>query len=101
MIRGTTPTFKLRLKDTSIDLAKADNIYVSFSQKSVRLMKSGEDLEVNGNEVDVYLTQEESLKFVDGEVEIQINWTYDDGSRACTNIVTINVSKNLIGRVLE
>lgn len=101
MIRGTTPTFKLRLKDTSIDLTKADNIYVSFSQKSVRLMKSGEDLEVNGNEVDVYLTQEESLKFVDGEVEIQINWTYDDGSRACTNIVTINVSKNLIGRVLE
>lgn len=101
MIRGTTPTFKLRLKDTSIDLTKADNIYVSFSQKSVRLMKSGEDLEVNGNEVDVYLTQEESLKFVDGEVEMQINWTYDDGSRACTNIVTINVSKNLIGRVLE
>lgn len=101
MIRGTTPTFKLRLKDTSIDLTKADNIYVSFSQKSVRLMKSGEDLEVNENEVDVYLTQEESLKFVDGEVEIQINWTYDDGSRACTNIVTINVSKNLIGRVLE
>ena len=101
MIRGTTPTFKLRLKDTSIDLTKADNIYVSFSQKSVRLMKSGEDLEVNGNEVDVYLTQEESLKVVDGEVEIQINWTYDDGSRACTNIVTINVSKNLIGRVLE
>lgn len=101
MIRGTTPTFKLRLKDTSIDLTKADNIYVSFSQKSVRLMKSGEDLEVNGNEVDVYLTQEESLKFVDGEVEIQINWTYDDGSRACTNIVTINVSKNLIGSVLE
>lgn len=101
MIRGTTPTFKLRLKDTSIDLTKADNIYVSFSQKSVRLMKSGEDLEVNGNEVDVYLTQEDSLKFVDGEVEIQINWTYDDGSRACTNIVTINVSKNLIGRVLE
>ena len=101
MIRGTTPTFKLRLKDTSIDLTKADNIYVSFSQKSVRLMKSGEDLEVNGNEVDVYLTQEESLKFVDGEVEIQINWTYDDGSRACTNIVSINVSKNLIGRVLE
>ena len=102
MIRGTTPTFKLKLKDTSVDLTKADNVYVSFSQKSVRLLKTGEDLDVSEHGIDVYLTQAESLKFLaDDVVDIQANWTYDDGSRACSNIVTISVGKNLIGRVLE
>ena len=107
IIRGTTPTFKLSLP-ASVDLTKANNIYVSFSQQSVKIVKSGEDLEVSAHEVDVYLTQEESLKFVcytyDGKsnpVDIQLNWTYDDGSRACSTIVSVNVGRNLIGKVLD
>ena len=101
MIRGTTPTFILKISDASVDLTKVTNIYASFSQNNVKIVKTGEDLVVAPQEVDVYLTQEETLRFVAGTLNIQLNWTYQGGQRACTNIVGVNVGINLIGRVLE
>lgn len=47
MIRGTTPTFILKLKDASVDLTKAANVYVSFSQGNIKIIKSGDDLTVS------------------------------------------------------
>lgn len=101
MVRGTTPTFKLYLDDEYVDLTQAVNVYVSFKQKDTLITKTGEDIEVREDEVDVYLSQAETLKFIKGDVEIQLNWTYLDGRRACSNIITIEVDKNLIGDVLE
>lgn len=100
MVRGTTPTFKLYLNDEYVDLTQAVNVYVSFKQKDTLITKTGEDIEVQENEVDVYLSQQETLQFIKGSVEIQLNWTYLDGRRACSNIITIEVDKNLIGDVL-
>lgn len=101
MVRGTTPTFRLYLNDEYVDLTQAVNVYVSFKQKDTLITKTGEDLDITENEVDVYLSQAETLKFIKGDVEIQLNWTYLDGRRACSNIITIEVDKNLIGDVLE
>jgi len=101
MVRGTTPTFRLCLNDEYVDLTQAVNVYVSFEQKDVLITKTGEDLEILTDEVDVYLSQSETLKFIKGNVEIQLNWTYLDGRRACSNIITIEVDRNLIGDVLE
>lgn len=101
MIRGTTPTFELRINDESVDLTDADNVYVTFADNGWSLTKTGEDLEVSANEVDVYLSQEETLSFPKGNIDVQINWTYDDGKRACTTIAIIKVTKNLLERVLE
>ena len=101
MVRGTTPTFRLYLNDEYVDLTQAVNVYVSFEQKDVLITKTGEDLEILTDEVDVYLSQSETLKFIKGDVEIQLNWTYLDGRRACSNIITIEVDRNLIGDVLE
>jgi len=100
MVRGTTPTFRLYLNDEYVDLTQAVNVYVSFKQKDTLITKTGEDLDITENEVDVYLSQAETLKFIKGDVEIQLNWTYLDGRRACSNIITIEVDKNLIGDVL-
>lgn len=100
MVRGTTPTFKLILNDDTVDLTTATKVYVTFSQNGIKLTKS-EDLEILEKEVDVYLSQEETLAFVLSSVEIQINWIYGDGKRACTNIVRVPVGRNLISEVLE
>ena len=100
MVRGTTPTFKLILNDDTVDLTTATKVYVTFSQNGIKLTKS-EDLEILEKEVDVYLSQEETLAFVLSSVEIQINWIYGDGKRACTNIVRVPVGRNLINEVLE
>lgn len=102
MIRGTTPTFKLSVKDTTVDLTEAQNIYATFKQKcGVSITKTGNDVEVAEHEVDVYLSQEETLKFREGDLDIQLNWTYQDGKRACSNVIRIHVADNLIGSVLK
>lgn len=106
MIRGTTPTFKLIINDQSVDLTQASNVYATFKQNSVTITKTGEDLEVSANEVDVYLSQEESLSFTSNsfgvcEIKCQLNWTYTGGMRASTKIVKIPLTENLVNEVLE
>ena len=100
MVRGTTPTFRLILNDEYVDLTQALNVYVSFRQNDFLITKTGEDIDVSENEVDVYLSQRETLKFKPGNIEIQLNWTYLDGRRACSNIMVVQVGANLIGAVL-
>lgn len=101
MIRGTTPTFVLTLEDENVDLTLAENVYVTFSQLPLVITKTGDDLEVSKNEVDVYLSQEETLSFVASTLEIQVNWTYSEGKRASSDIARIHLERNLINEVLE
>ena len=100
MIQATTPTFILTLPDT-VDLSVVENIYFSLKQGVVSVMKSGDSVSVNGQNVSVYLTQAETLQFKRGSAELQLNWTYANGSRACSNIVSINVGENLLKEVVE
>lgn len=102
MVKGTTPTFKLILSDESVDLTQANKVYVAFRQGNCLLRKQDDDITVSANEVDVYLSQTETLSFKPGtNIEVQLNWTYADGRRACSNIIRIPVTDNLIGSVLE
>jgi len=99
MVQATTPTFILTLPDT-VDLSLAANIYFSLRQVNLEIQKKNEDLVVDGQTVSVYLSQAETLQFQYGSAQIQLNWTYADGSRACTNIATVQVSSNLLKEVV-
>lgn len=104
MVRGTTPTFVLTIDDDELDLTQA-TVYVTFRQDTDKchgllITKTGDDIEVKPKEVDVFLSQAETLKFQKGSMQIQLNWVYADGSRACSDIKTIMVEKNLLGMVL-
>lgn len=101
MIKGTTPTFQLILDDQTLDLTSAVNIYATFRQGKTEITKTGADIEVSAHEVDVYLSQAETLSLSYGKVDIQLNWTYVGGLRRCSTIVSVDVSHNLIERVLE
>lgn len=99
MVRGTTPTFELTVEG-DIDLTQMDNVYATFTQDCYKVTKTGDDLVISAKEVDVYMTQEETLKFKKGTLLIQLNWTFQNGRRACTNILKVNVSENLEEKVL-
>ncbi len=101
MIRGTTPTFQLKIDDQTVDLTEARNVYATFEQRGTTLTKSGEDIEVTAQQVDVYFSQADSLKFSAGSIDIQLNWTYSNGARACTDIIRVTVGENLVPEVLE
>lgn len=100
MIRGTTPTFRFILNDDQIDLTQMDHIYVTFQQGNYVMTKSGDDLDLSEKQVDVYFNQNESLRFKQGVLSVQINYTFDNGKRGCTNIVNVSVGKNLVGSIL-
>ena len=111
MIRGTTPTltFTIRPKrqTDTIDLTEAAHVYLTILQGRTEIEKTETDMEITANTVEVWLTQEESLKLADGSnCDVQINWTYlaADGEtvrRAATEVKTINIGKQLLKRVIE
>ena len=100
---GTTPTFTLTFADENLDLTSAQNVYVTFHShhQSSSLTKTGEDLTVEEKSIAVYLTQEETLSFYEGDVEIQANWTSSTGGRCASDIVSYTFSKQLLKEVLE
>ena len=103
--RGTTPTYRLILQDTTIDLAEANDVYVTFADGKYNkiIEKTGADLHIDGNVVEIFLTQEETLKLPSGEILVQINWTYQEGTttkRAASQIVRTTSARNLKNEVI-
>lgn len=104
MYRGTTPTYTLTLPEGT-DLSGADQIIVTIADADQHkiLEKSGEDLTIADNTIEVRLTQEETLRLPAGQVLIQVNWTFVSGTntdRACTNIVAVPSLRNLHNEVI-
>ena len=105
MIRGTTPTFILKLKNkdgtpSTINLAEANNVYFTIAQGGKTITKTSEDIDIDGNTVYVFLNQKESLSLKDSvKTEIQLNWTYNDSTgvvkRAATKVREVALDKQL------
>lgn len=100
VVRCTTPTFTLTFPET-VDLTEADNVYVTFTSGSNILTKTGNALDVSAHEVSVYLTQAETFSFDTGVVEIQVNWTVNNGNRIASEIKKYSITKQLLNEVLE
>lgn len=97
--RGTTPTFCLTFEDASLDLTQAEHVYVTFRSGSNVITKTGDDLTVSEKEIQVFLTQEETLKLYD--VQIQANWTTNGGVRSASEVVSYRMSDQLLEKVVE
>lgn len=98
--RGTTPTISLTFDDESLDLTQASGVYVTFDSAGNVMTKTGADLDVAERQIDVFLSQEETLSFPIGTVAIQVNWIYADGKRGASEVAYYNFSPQLLGRVL-
>lgn len=97
MVQATTPTIIMNLPNT-VDLTQAQTIVFTMTQGSTVIKKVITD--ASAQQVSVYLTQDDTLGLSNGIAQIQLNWTYSDNSRACTNIVNINVTPNLLKAVI-
>lgn len=106
MIRGTTPTFRLTISG-GVDLSLADHVFVAIQQGPITLELTGDELEIDGNVISCYLTQEKSLKLVErSKAKLQVNWTYAAETpgagerRAATVVKEITIGEQLLRRVL-
>lgn len=91
MRRGTTPTIAIKVH--GCDLSKFETIYVTFGQGTNLVDKTGEDLEIEGDTVSVFLTQEDTLLFDSRKrtVEVQIRAVSEGGVAVASNIRQIPV----------
>lgn len=101
MISGTTPTYTLKLSDSSnVDLTEAAKVFFAISQGDKPIKK--QVLPKRQKQVEVTLTQEESLSLRPGKPTfIQLNWIYPDGKRLATKPVCITVDVQLLQEVLS
>jgi hypothetical protein len=97
MVQATTPTIIMNLPET-VDLTQAQTIVFSLVQGSTNIKKTITDAEAH--QVSVFLSQTETLGLSIGAAQVQLNWTYADGIRACTDIININVTPNLLRAVI-
>jgi hypothetical protein len=99
--RYTTPVFTLTFSEEGLDLTATTGVFVTFTQACYSVTKTGEDLEVTAKTISIYMDQEETAKFCEGDVEIQANWVTADGNRAASEIVSYPFSRQLLERVVE
>lgn len=99
--RGTTPTYILTFEEETLDLTTANNVYVTFRKGAKILTKTGSDIDVAPKQVEVYLSQKETLSFSGDSVDVQVNWTFAGGRRAASEVVTIPLSRQLLEKVVE
>lgn len=101
MIKGTTPTFLITLRGSTLEGATP---FVTLRQGKRELTKSGEELVKERGEdscvLAVSLTQEETLALAHGKAEMQVRWVYADGTAGATGIQSVAVKPVLKEEVL-
>lgn len=104
MTKGTTPTHRFKLPFTAETL----EFTVTYAQKNphtnektIAAKKTNADCIVNGDTIEVSLTQEDTLKFVENRaVEIQIKAKEQDGNVIASKIMISTVKEILDEEVL-
>lgn len=100
MIRGTTPTVILKLKNTDMDLTELKGIYITIRQgEDIIVTKNLEDegISLIGKDtIEVYLSQKDTLGFRPGAAQLQLRGITHNGVAFATNIVEVIVKDILL-----
>ena len=97
--RGTTPKIVFTLPFTASAL---ESVYITFSQgRAETLILHGDRITAEGNTLTVHLTQDETLRFVNKQVEIQIRAIDTTGNAIASKIITADVARILQNGVIE
>lgn len=94
MTRGTTPTIII---STNSNPAEFASMYVTFKQGSIELTKGTDQLRIEGNRIQVFLDQNDTLMFKAngskaGSVMVQLRAITSEGIAVASNIKSIPVS---------
>ena len=93
MRRGTTPTNTFTV---DVDLRQATEMYVTYQQNGETVLeKTLEDVTVTETAIEIALTQEDTLAFAQGTVQMQIRAKFGDGAAIASNIIVAPVDQIL------
>lgn len=94
MTRGTTPTIILNL-GTALPLADMKEIWVTVKNLVHERTYTKDELSIVDNTLVVQLTQEDTLKFCEGDAEVQVRLLNDSGKAYASNIKVLPVKRIL------
>ena len=98
MKRGSTPVHVFTVDE---DLTGA-TVFITYKQnKATVCEKSGTDITVSSTTLSCQLTQEETLAFQTGEVEMQIRYVFPDGTADASDIMKTSAERILKEGVIE
>ena len=90
MYQGTTYLLPFVVEDK--DLTDMVGLQVSLRTLSGKLIiKSKPDLVVGGNEIAIFLTQEETLALPEGPIRCQLRWIDPSGNAGVTDVGYVDV----------
>lgn len=95
MTRGTTPTIVLKLK-TELQMKEMKQIWVTLQNLVHEKTFTKEMLQIlEDNSIAIQLSQEDTLKFVEGTIEVQVRILTMSDKAYATNIKTLSIKKIL------
>lgn len=99
--RGTNPTFIVKVK--GIAVTDLQTLWLTLKQGSVEITKYLDDvtLDEEANKIEVHLSQEDTLAFSKGNVDIQVRALTKEGQAIGTNIKTKPIGAILKDGVIE
>ena len=104
MYRVTTPTHTFTLPESTNSYSV---IQIAYRQKAVDLVKQYEDgtapsgMELDGNDVIITLTQEETKQFAPGSAKVQVRALTTQGEALASKIFTIYIDDVINEEVLD
>lgn len=106
MYRGTTPTIKWKIKSKDFVLEDIKSLWMTFKSVSgpqVLLTKELKDVNIDSeNKIISYtLTQEETLSFNVGQVDVQMRILMNNDFAFSTKIQRIEINRVLKGGVIK
>jgi len=103
IIRGTTPTLTFHVKDETINLNDFAVMYATFQTKpGVPNPKTKEydiddlTLDAENHNIEVYMTQEDTLTFINPNAECQLRGRMNNGKTYASQITDLS-----IGRIIK
>lgn len=100
MIRGTTPTFELKVPIDKLDISTITDLLIPIAQRNeVLVLKDMNDvvIDTTTNSIGVYLSEAETLSFDVGNAEIQLIYWIGD-VKAASNVTAFRINKILYER---
>lgn len=99
MIQFTTPAVTLTVKGVTFD--GTEKVWVSIRQADKKIDIDDATVDASGTDpvITFVLTQEQTAGLSIGAALVQVNWVTTGEERGATDIVTVNVGRNLLDEV--
>ena len=109
IFRGTTPTLRFKIKKSDeYDLHDIEECHITLENKPKDKKSSGRNTKIfdsptydyENNIISIELTQEDTLDFEEGDIEMQIKAKFNNGRVVATPIMVTTMKKILEEAIL-